>query len=63
MTESISCCGKDYRSFDEVRWKIGVDDVKGGGYYPKGVRLSPLNELSDELSCGFSGRVVVEISG
>ena len=47
----------------EVRWKIVVDDVKGGGYYPKGVQLSPLNELSDELSCGLIGRVVVEICG
>jgi hypothetical protein len=48
-------------SFDEVRWKIVVDDVKGGGGYLKGVQLSPLNELSDELSCGLMWRVVVEI--
>ena len=40
-----------------------MDDVKGGGDYPKGVQLSPLNELSNELSGGFSGRVVVEICG
>ncbi len=27
---------------------------------PKGVQLSPLNELSGELSCGLNGVVVVE---
>ena len=48
---------------DWVRWKIVVDDVKGGGDYLRGVQLSPLNKLSRELSCGFIGRVVVEISG
>ena len=45
-----------------LRWKIVVDDVKGGGDYLKGVQLSPLNELSGELSCGLIGVVVVEIS-
>ena len=40
-----------------------MDDVKGGGDPPKGVQLSPLNELSGELSCGLIGRVVVEICG
>ena len=29
---------------------------------PKGVQLSPLTELSGELSCGLIGVVVVEIS-
>ena len=54
--------GEVYRSFDEVRWKIGVDDGNGGEDYPKGVQLSPLNELSDELSCGLMWRVQAEIS-
>ncbi len=40
----------------------GVDAKNGSGDYPKGVQLSPSNKLSDELSCGFSGRVVVELS-
>ena len=35
----------------------------GGGDYPKGVQLSPSNELSDELSCGLMWRVQAEISG
>ena len=43
MTESISCCGKDYRSFDKgyvVRWRR----VKmGSGDFLKGVQLSTLN--------------------
>ena len=34
---------------------------RGGGDYPKGVQLSPLNELSDELSYGSNGKVVAEI--
>lgn len=34
----------------------------GGGDYPKGVQLSPLNELSDELSCGWMWVVVAKIS-
>lgn len=34
-----------------------------GGDYPKGVKLSPLNKLSDGLSCGWMWRVVAEISG
>ena len=55
--------GLVYRSFDEVRWKIVVDDVKGGGDHLKGVQLSPLNELSFELSGGSNGKVVVELSG
>ena len=55
--------GLVYRSFDEVRWKIGVDDVKGGGDHPRGLSLSPLNELSFELSGGSNGKVVVELSG
>ena len=29
---------------------------------PKGLSYSKLNELSSELSCAFSGRVVAEIS-
>ena len=40
-----------------------MDDVEGGGNYPKGVQLSPLNELSFELSDGSNGKVVVELSG
>ncbi len=35
---------------------------KGGGDYLKGVQLSTLNELSDELSCGLMWRVQAEIS-
>ena len=46
-----------------LRWKIVVDDVKGGGDYLKGVQLSPSNELSGELSCGLMWRVQAEISG
>ena len=38
-----------------------MDDVKGGGDYSKGLQLSPLNELSGELLCGFSGWVVAEL--
>ena len=61
MTESISCCGKVYRSFDKgyvVRWRR----VKmGGGDYLKIVQLSSLNKLSDELSCGLMWRVQAEI--
>ena len=30
-------------------------------HYPKVVKLSTLNELSGELSCGSIGRVVVEL--
>ena len=40
-----------------------MDDVKIGGDYPRGVQLSPLNELSNELSCGLMWRVQAEISG
>ena len=32
------------------------------GDYLEGVQLSPLNELSDELSCGWMWRVQAEIS-
>ena len=43
-----------------LRWRR----VKNGsGDFPKGVQLSTLIQLSRELSGGFSGRVVVEISG
>ena len=40
-----------------------MDDVNGGGDHPKGVQLSPLNELSFELSGGSNGNVVVELLG
>ena len=40
-----------------------MDDGKGGGGHPKGVQLSPLNELSFELSGGSNGKVVVELLG
>ena len=40
----------------------GVDVKMGGGDYLKGVQLSPLDELSGELSGGSSGRVVAELS-
>ena len=32
-------------------------------HYPKVVKLSTLNELSGELSCGLMWRVQAEISG
>ena len=46
----------------DVCWKIVVDDVQGGGDYPKGVSYSTLNALSRELSCGLMWIVVAEIS-
>ena len=35
----------------------------GSGDYLKGEQLSPLNKLSDELSCGLMWGVQAEISG
>ena len=56
--------GKFWRLFwVGLCWKIGVDDVKGGGDYPMGVQLSTLNEVSGELSGGFVGTIVAEILG
>ena len=37
MTESVYLVGGLGGVLGEVRWKIGVDDVKGGGAYLEGV--------------------------
>ena len=62
MKESISCCGKIYRSFDEVTLYVGGGSKWEVETNPKGAQLSPSNELSDELSCGLMWRVQAEIS-
>ena len=46
----------------DARWRELLMPKMENGDYPKGVQLSPLNELSDELSCGLMWIVVVEIS-
>ena len=61
MMESVKVGGLFWGMIGEgyvVRWrrvKMGCED------YPKGGQLSPLNKLSNELSCGFSGRMVADL--
>ena len=52
MVGSCSGCSLE----DVLMSKMGGED------YLKGAQLSPLTELSDELSCGLMWRVQAEIS-
>ena len=61
MAESVKVGGRFGRSFGWVTLEEVLMPKMGSGDYSKGVQLSTLNELSDELLGGLSGRIFIKL--